>query len=756
MELACSATPDTVGGTTSLARNVISGNADGIVLQGTSDTIEGNYIGTDITGESNLGNTNVGVFIFVGAAGNIIGGTTAGDRNVISGNSEGVFFRNGPSQNVIEGDFIGTDAGGRFAIGNSIGILSENDPSANTIGGNVSGAGNVISGNTTGIDLSTNSLDWIIQGNFIGTDSEGEGAVGNRTGIVVSDGTGDVIGGSASTARNIIAGNTADGLIINGGTMNVVVGDYIGPNIGGIVGPGNGGVGIQLADGATFNLIGALTTASRNIISGNTGGGVLITGAGTDDNNVQDDFIGTTVTGMTALGNTGFGVEIAGGASDNTIGGDVNDSFSGFDNGQRDLISGNLGAGVIITGTGTTGNKLYGDFIGYDSQANPVLGNRGDGVDISNGASGNTVGSGAFRINSHPPFTIFSVGFCKIADSTGDGIFISQGSINIVQDTTIQNNSKDGAEDPGRGHGNSSVQRLTGITDNAIDGVEVLNSPSNKFFNDTMSGNAQVGIEIAGSSAKFNLLQKDHIGDESAPRSFLAQPNETGIAIVSSASHNTIGGLTTAFQSNIIAGNLGDGIFINTGKMNILEGNFIGSATGSASFAADANLRGIVIQNGVGNIIGGSTNVVSNFLGTHSAFGNLIEGNHQEGVVITGSDSKGNKVEGNLIGQGNGGADRTGIVITGGAHSNTIGGSNFSNLPTPSRSSVPRKLIIFGNTGDGIFISSRNGQHRCRELHWSEFRGTGRGRQQVRRGHRGWGNGQRHRYEGQRRTRLRP
>ncbi|PON17645.1 hypothetical protein C2W62_12115 [Candidatus Entotheonella serta] len=64
-------------------------NRDGIRLTGvlsSSNTIAGNYIGTDASGTRDLGNTQHGVNIRSGASSNVLGGTTTGSRNIVSGN----------------------------------------------------------------------------------------------------------------------------------------------------------------------------------------------------------------------------------------------------------------------------------------------------------------------------------------------------------------------------------------------------------------------------------------------------------------------------------------------------------------------------------------------------------------------------------------------------------------------------------------------------------------------------------------------
>src|SRR5437667_1889846 len=106
------------------------------------NTIEGNFIGTNVAGDAVLGN-NQGVIIQFGSSNNLIGGTTPAARNIISGNSDGISLSGGPG-NIIEGNFIGTDHTGSNDLGNTIGI-GVTASSNNTIGGTSAGARNVIS-----------------------------------------------------------------------------------------------------------------------------------------------------------------------------------------------------------------------------------------------------------------------------------------------------------------------------------------------------------------------------------------------------------------------------------------------------------------------------------------------------------------------------------------------------------------------------------------------------------------------------------
>ena len=135
----------------SLGAQVISGNLVGIEIDGqdsTGNLIEGNLIGTDKSGTADRGNSNQGVLI-EGAVGNTMGGTVSTERNVISANQWGIQIDGATAAlNLIEGNYVGTDNSGKEPLGNEVnGIILSNNASDNTIGGTGAGQGNSIAYN---------------------------------------------------------------------------------------------------------------------------------------------------------------------------------------------------------------------------------------------------------------------------------------------------------------------------------------------------------------------------------------------------------------------------------------------------------------------------------------------------------------------------------------------------------------------------------------------------------------------------------
>jgi CSLREA domain-containing protein len=197
---------------------VVNGFATGIRLAGANGTtIFGNYLGTDISG----GVPRANVFgVFVASADNTIGGTTPNKRNLISGNGDGILLGNGATRNLILGNYIGTDAHATFALSNSIGVHVNNDVGGNIVGGNLSGDGNLISGNQTGISFDFAGSGNLVQGNLIGTDATGLAAISitGQVGILVTSSSGIVIGGPSTANRNVISATPPAGSTYKGST----------------------------------------------------------------------------------------------------------------------------------------------------------------------------------------------------------------------------------------------------------------------------------------------------------------------------------------------------------------------------------------------------------------------------------------------------------------------------------------------------------------------------------------------------------
>jgi hypothetical protein len=194
------------GGNSTVKGLVINQFRTGILLQTTGgNVIEGNYIGTDVSGIRTPSNGQEQGISILGGMNNLIGGTAAGSGNLISGNyGNGLVIQGFSSGTRIQGNLIGTDVTGTKALGNGVGIVIAFTPNnlvggatlgaRNLIfGGATLGARNLISGNAGGIELTAGGSN-VVQGNFIGTDITGTAALGNQTGV-------EIYSGSVNTER---------------------------------------------------------------------------------------------------------------------------------------------------------------------------------------------------------------------------------------------------------------------------------------------------------------------------------------------------------------------------------------------------------------------------------------------------------------------------------------------------------------------------------------------------------------------------
>ncbi|HSE20418.1 MAG TPA: Calx-beta domain-containing protein, partial [Pyrinomonadaceae bacterium] len=351
------------------------------LLTNANNHIEGNFIGLDPAGTSKQPNKQSGISISDSAA-NVIGGTTAAARNVISGNTFSGISLTSPD-NVIQGNFLGTNATGTAEMGNDfygIDLINTGSPSGNNlVGGTTVGASNLISGNQQG-GINLNAPGVTVQGNLIGTDILGTSKVPNGNGIQLR-GNNCVIGGTTVAARNVISGNNGAGINLDVTTVGpisaTVQGNYIGTDITGTLSLGNG-AGLNVTGKAT---IGGIAAGAGNLISGNTGPGLQLSG-GTENATVLGNLIGTNVTGDRALPNL-IGISVQ--SASNVIG--------GAQAGARNVVSGNVRGievgGLVTSGTGS--NVIKGNFIGVNAANTGPLPNTVQGLTI-NDSNDNTVG----------------------------------------------------------------------------------------------------------------------------------------------------------------------------------------------------------------------------------------------------------------------------------------------------------------------------------------------------------------------------
>jgi hypothetical protein len=393
---------NTVQDNTLIGNGVDNPTGAGIVIIGenaVANQVVGNLIGVYDNGALTDDN-RIGVLIDQGASDNVLGGESEHLRNIISGNdSAGVVVSGAAHDNTITGNFIGPDITGTLLISaQRIGIVLVEGAHGNAIGAAAWPNGNLISGNAShGVALSGPDVrSNVIRGNIIGMSIIGRLRLGNGgDGVAIVDGAADNrIGDPNLAAGNFISGNDGSGVRIAGSRCegNRIAGNFIGPDTRGIRGVGNGwidGAGVLIEDTARYNIIGGGTEPERNVISGNVGIGVHVRGAATSDNIIAGNYIGPVSSGASYTSNAA-GVVISDGAQSTLIG--------GSNPGDANVISGNrsdefpLGAGVLITGAGTSWNRVSGNTIGLDATGSRAIPNGAAGVIIGEGATANTIG----------------------------------------------------------------------------------------------------------------------------------------------------------------------------------------------------------------------------------------------------------------------------------------------------------------------------------------------------------------------------
>lgn len=270
-----------IGGDTVADRNIIAKNGNyGILIEdGGVNLVRGNYIGTDQTGTLDRGNSYKGICV-KDSDGNTIGGSTSGRRNLISGNdSGGVEIR--ADDNHVVGNYIGTNAAGTAALPNEgfgVAVISYGSSTyyGNFVGGSIAGEGNLISGNTSaGVHLQM-ANETTVQGNVIGLNASHSAAIPNSNGITLASGQDNLIGGPAAGMGNVIAGNTNNGISLSNTStsLNTIQGNRIGLNASGAAFP-NGGSGMTI-DNSDYNTIGGTGPGEGNIIAHNGDDGVTL------------------------------------------------------------------------------------------------------------------------------------------------------------------------------------------------------------------------------------------------------------------------------------------------------------------------------------------------------------------------------------------------------------------------------------------------------------------------------------------------
>lgn len=668
-------------------------------IESSSGTIEGNFIGVEPDGVTPAANTIAGVY--VGNSNGVLVGTDGdgvgdfGERNLISGNQNGILFQGSFTSGAIAGNYIGTTRTGLAPLPNANGLFSAGarvgtDGSDDAFNANER---NVISGNASGAIVADAAA--VIAGNFIGVDATGTAALANGFGVQIA-GEGVIIGTNADGVadleeRNVISGNNGAAVFFVASDGAKVSGNLIGTDVTGTLEFGNS-EGIVGFPSASNHQIGGPLDIQRNVIAGNSGSGVKVEGTGWV---IENNHIGVDINGEdTTLGGIGnaLGIEVINRSpriTDNVISNNANDGISltgtgdGIDasaiawfkaeNDPNDSVGTNDGtiAGALTYTAGVAGQAF--EFNGVDTHVlvpdNPDL----DRPSVTNQVTieswinwdGDTDNPQSF---GHPivrktlptPVAPFAVYGLDVLTDGRLGFQIGNGIDNLGTRYSITST----AISPGVTYHVAAT--YDGIAQRVyLDGELIHTNVTTAFIGDTtgplmigrgnqFGGNRFDGqidelaiydtalspeaiaaiVEMNGVGKQGAVVTGNTVGLNAAGDDALGN-GQRGVFVTNSKG-NVIGGDNSAVR-NIISGNAQGGVALElASNNNFVSGNYIGvGADGTTSFT---QLSGVDIADSSSNIIGGG-----------AGEGNLIVGHSNDGVKIAGVASTANRVSGNTI-----------------------------------------------------------------------------------------------------------
>lgn len=694
---------NTIGGTEAGAGNLLSGNGTNgvtiILAPSTGTVIQGNRIGTDVTGTQDLGNGIFGVFAFEGID-TVIGGESSGAGNLISGNdNHGIFLEGGSNNAIVAGNRIGTSADGTQAIGNGGDGIQLQESSKARIGGQTAAAGNTVSANALNGIVIGNTTETSVQNNRLGTDPTGTQDLGNGfSGILIVDSSNSTIGGSASTG-NVIAFNDLIGIRMFGdsATGNTIRSNSIFDNDGlGIDFNENGPDSPQTADPG----VGPNSLQNFPVID-----------------SVIDNGTSTTIEGrLTSRANRAYRVEFFSNATlDPTFFGEgktplgmIDVSTDGFGAVDFSATVAAAPAGeAFITATAT--DLQTGD----TSEFSGVPGATSYEVTSTADSGPGTLRNAINNANDQPGQQ--SITFAIPADDPGHVYYRND---NVPGQVTLAN-----------------VTGTTAATDANIADIDpdhpyswwtitpgsVLPSIAEAVVIDayTQSGAVENTNEVGQGLNSVLRVEINGQGAGDVPQGMLRLQTD-GSTVRGLVINRTIGPkIRLENPPDIPQGN------------TILEGNYVGpDVSGTRSFAPPAptgfvpDQDGIFIKGSINNLIGGTDPTARNLISGNSSDAGI----HLQGMPKTDDN---NRIEGNLIGTDRAGSRALGNLVgintgrgtrIGGADPETrnVISGNGTGVSLQSRLSTVRNNDIgtdasgkypLGNTGAGVYVPLNSGDN---------------------------------------------
>ncbi|HNB53427.1 MAG TPA: CSLREA domain-containing protein, partial [Anaerolineales bacterium] len=674
----------------------------GISITGDNNVLEGNYVGTDATGLLDLGN-GTGISINATSANNVIGSADPADRNVISGNTEGIalwgsgvdIFTPGITGTLIQGNYIGTGSDALTALTNtSGGIVVRNFASSNTIGGSNAGEGNLIANHTTGITMFSGYQNAIVGNRFynnttayslslVGANDAGDPDTSVGVQRVNMGQNFPVLSSATVSAGDLIVNYSIDSTVVNS-AYPIAIDFYRAQNA-------SNNQGLYYLGRTTIAAPGSSSANLGNAFALGVGGGHPIVATATDANGNSSLFSSVVIATGTSL----YVVNSTGDGVDANLGNGICETATlGECTLRAALQEANASAGTNtiyfnIPGLGVhtiaPGSALptVNEAVTIDGTTQPgascaawpptlLVELNGAGVGLSNGINLSPFsGDGS---------TIRGLVINRFGGNGIDGAFSS----NVhVECNFIGTNA---AGTTAAGFGNSiGIMFQQGSSGNVIGGP--ADSQRNLIAGNT--GNYQVVFSNFGIAPTNNTVQNNYIGTDVTGMSALGGGSFAGVSFGGSTNNQIL--------DNLISGNTGYGIYVfgnNTGPSNnnVIQGNWIGvdsTGTGPLGNGAPGVPNGISMVSSQNDVIGGTGPGEANIVANSFAAGITIS-------TFSGADPR-VSIRGNSI-YNNGGL---GIEIFGilGQESNDpldgdTGPNNLQNYPVLTAATVAGNLTI--------------------------------------------------------------
>jgi hypothetical protein len=489
----------------------------------------------------------------------------------------------------------------------------------------------------TGIHI-TEQGNNVIEGNAIGSDPSGVSALPNSRGILIATAN-NRVGGSLPASRNVISGNQATGITIQGldATSNQVLGNYIGTTASGTAELANG-AGVWLEAGG--NVVGGPDITSRNVILGGSNSAIYLNAGFPGGNTIQHNYIATDAAGTTGLGAGGVRV------------------YTGGNQIRNNVISGS--GGVLLQEEPATGNIITGNLVGLAASGDAVLGNNGGGVSLLR-APGNQIGGTTLEDRN-------------VIATTNHGVFLTTANNNIVQGNYIGTNAEGTVMMPPGGSSGSGVW---------INGNGNLIGGTVPGARNVISG-SHTGVLITG-GAHENVVQGNYIG--TSADGMVAIPNSNqGVHIVTpqgsqTTRNNLIGGIGEG-AGNLISGNNLRGLWIFGAEDITVQGNTIGISADGVTPLPNLS-HGVEVSAGHNNMIGGTSPGAGNRIAYNGLGQQQMTAN---GVYVwsgTGNAILGNEIYANrrLAIDLAGGAENSFGVTANDPDDSDTGANNLQNYP---------------------------------------------------------------------------